>query len=397
LPDKPSIAVLAFTNMGGDPEQEYFSDGISDEIITELSRSRELFVIARNSSFTYKGRPVDLRQVGRELGVHYVLEGSVRRSGGRVRLLAQLVDAITGNQIWADRYDRDLMDVFAVQDEITIAVVTAIQPAISDAELRRILRKPPENLGAWEAYQRGLWHIGKANPSDNEQAKQFFQRAITLDPTSPAHAAMAVAYVYEGAAYATLPLEEAIKFATGWARRAVEIDAGDADAQATLAFAALGMGNVEESWDRASLSVAIKPNSHWANCIMGIVLNLNGRPSQGRDAVVTALRLSPRDPNNALPLYHIAMSYYFEGDYANALEAARRVVSLYPLYPLSYRWLLASLGQLGRADEARGALRTAIQVSFESFDLYVRKRPPWMRPKDHEHMLDGLRKAGWPG
>ena len=161
LPGKPSIAVLAFANMSGDLEQEYFSDGIADDIITELSRSRSLFVIARNSSFSYKGRAVDVRQVARELGVRYVLEGSVRRGGERVRVSAQLIDADAGIHVWAERYDRKLTDVFAVQDEITNAVTIAIEPAIADAEQRRALRKPPETLGAWEAYQHGLWHIVK--------------------------------------------------------------------------------------------------------------------------------------------------------------------------------------------------------------------------------------------
>ena len=163
LPDKPSIAVLAFTNMSGDSEQEYFADGIAEDIIAELSRSRALFVIARNSSFTYKGRAVDIKQMARELGVRYVLEGSVRRSGGRVRVVAQLIDAETGNHMWAERYNRALEDVFAVQDEITDAIVTAIRPAVADAEFRRALRKPPESLGPWETYLRGQWHYGTKN------------------------------------------------------------------------------------------------------------------------------------------------------------------------------------------------------------------------------------------
>jgi TolB-like protein len=169
LPDKPSIAVLPFENLSADPEQEYFSNGVAEDIITELSRSRSLFVIARNSSFTYRGRSVDVRQMARELGVRYVLEGSVRRSGSRVRVAAQLIDAETGNHIWAERYDRGLEDVFAVQDEITAAVVIAILPAVADVELRRALRKPPESLGAWEAYQRGLWHTAKHTLADTKQ------------------------------------------------------------------------------------------------------------------------------------------------------------------------------------------------------------------------------------
>jgi adenylate cyclase len=182
LARRPSIAILPFANLSSDPEQEYFSDGLADDLITLLSRSRSLFVIARNSSFTYKGRTIDVKQVARELGVRYVVGGSVRRAGGRIRVNAQLIDAETGNHIWAERYDRALQDVFAVQDEIAEALTTAINPAVAEAELWRALRKPPENLGAWEAYQRGLWHVGKATATDNEHAREFFHRAVELDP-----------------------------------------------------------------------------------------------------------------------------------------------------------------------------------------------------------------------
>jgi adenylate cyclase len=167
LPDKPSIAVLPFTNMSGDPEQEYFADGIAEDVITALARYRSLFVIARNSSFTYKGRAVDVKQVGRELGVRYVLEGSLRKSGNRIRVTTQLVEAETGKHVWAERYDRDLADIFALQDEITEAVTIAIAPAIADAEQQRAMRKPPASLDAWALYQRGLWHASKATVEDN--------------------------------------------------------------------------------------------------------------------------------------------------------------------------------------------------------------------------------------
>ncbi len=212
--DKPSIAVLAFTNMSGDLEQEYFSDGVAEDIITELSRSRSLFVIARNSSFTYKGRAIAIKQVAAELGVRYVVEGSVRRSGDRVRVTAQLVDAETANHIWAERYDRDVNEVFAVQDEITTAVVTAILPAVADAEMQRVLRKPPENLGAWEAYQRGLWHASKERVIDNALARGFFEQAIGLDPTfAPAQAELAWTYHADGSTYASRPYRAAMQLA----------------------------------------------------------------------------------------------------------------------------------------------------------------------------------------
>jgi adenylate cyclase len=398
LPDKPSIAVLAFTNMSGDPDQEYFSDGIADDIITELSRSRSLFVIARNSSFTYKGRAVDIRLVARELGVRYVLEGSVRRSGGRVRVVAQLIDAETGNHIWAERFDRALEDVFAVQDEITTAVVTAIVPAVADAELQRLLRKPPESLGAWEAYQRGLWHVSKASVGDHEMARHFFQRAIDLDPMlACGHAALAQSIMMQNVSYGTLPLSEVAKHAIERARVAVEIDPNDADAQAIMAFALWTSGDFREAWQRAEIALANNPNSPQANGIRGALLIFGGRPREGRDAVLATLRLNPHDRRAVHLRSQIAISHYFERDYNSACEAARHAIARHPEHPLAYRWLAASLGQLGRAEGASDALRTALAMSSQTFELQVRSCPPWFRPEDHEHMLDGLRKAGWQG
>src|SRR5271165_4084812 len=194
LPEKPSIAVLPFANMSGDPEQEYFADGIAEDVITLLSKSRALFVIARNSSFTYKGRAVDVKQVGRELGVRYVLEGSVRKAGNRVRVTTQLIEAATGGHLWAERYDRDLTDIFAVQDEITASVSAAILPTMERSERERAARKPPDSLDAWECYHRGMWHFAKIEAGETALAQDFFERAIALDPGfAAAQAAMTVA------------------------------------------------------------------------------------------------------------------------------------------------------------------------------------------------------------
>jgi adenylate cyclase len=404
LPGKPSIAVLAFTNLSDDLDQEYFSDGIADDIITELSRSRSLFVIARNSSFTYKGRAAGIRQVGQELGVRYVLKGSVRRGGDRVRVSAQLIDAEAGNHVWADRYDRHLADVFAVQDEITDAVANAIGPAISQAERQRAMRKPPDNLDAWEAYQRGLWHQANFNAADNTRAVQFFRRAIEQDEMFVApYVALTVAYYESGEALAMRSFDDAMILAGIAARRAAEIDPQDAEAQFALGLVATLSGRLEEAKECASLALAISPHSTSANTLNGALLIFSGQPIEGRNSVLTAMRLDPREPRgNAARLNLIAMSYYVEGDYAGALEAARRTIVRYPLerYPgnvLSYRWLAAALGQLGRTSEAREALNTATTVAPKAFDLYVRKCVPWHRPEDHEHMLDGLRKAGWQG
>jgi len=399
LPDKPSIAVLAFTNMSGDQEQEYFSDGIADEIITELSRSRALFVIARNSSFTYKGRAVDIKQVAGELGVRYVLEGSVRRSGGRVRVIAQLIDAGTGNHIWADRYDRAVEDVFTVQDQVATAVITAILPAVMDAEQRRALRKPPENLGAWEAYQRGLWHLGQFVPrTDNEQARSFFRNSVAIDPMfAPACSALAQTYMREATTYGIRQSDDLLRSAEGWARRAVDSDHGDAEAQATLARAVSMTGNHNEGRQRAALALQLNPNSAWAHYAMADALLFSGSPTEARAALIMAQRLNPRGPFAPNFMILTIISYYLERDYEKAAAAARRAVASYPALQQSYRWVAAALGQLGRTEEAHVALQRALEVSPEAFLGYVEKRPLWYRPEDYDHMLEGLRKAGWQG
>ncbi len=233
LPDKPSVAVLPFTNMSGDPEQE-----------TALSHYPSLFVIARNSSFTYKGRAVDVKQVGRELGVRYVLEGSVRKAGNRIRVTAQLIEAGTSNHVWAERYDRDLADIFAVQDELTEALTTALAPAIADAELRRAMRKPPESLDAWAAYQRGLWHLSKATPDDDATAESFFKQAIDLDPTfAGGYSALALYQLQAAAIYQKLDLPSAQRSAEALARRAVALDGADAESRSSLGWALQARGD----------------------------------------------------------------------------------------------------------------------------------------------------------
>ncbi len=398
LPDKPSIAVLPFENMSGDPEQEYFSDGIANDITTELSHNRWLFVIARTSSFTYKNHLGDVKRVARELGVRYVLEGSVRRVGSRVRISAQLIEAMTASHIWAERYDRDVADVFAVQDEITAAVTGAIGPAITDAEKRRVTKQPPESLDAWEAYMRGVWHEGRGSAADHELAKQFFRKAIALDAAfaSP-HSALAEAYLNDGAVYGTLSLADAMKLAGEWAQKAIAIDHEDADAQATIALAAMIAGNVGAASDHLRLAKAVNPN--WPTVLASeeFILLFSGQSAQARQAVAACLRVDPRGPRIAGLMQHVAISHYYERDYAKSVAAAQAAATRYPDYHLTYRWLAAALGQLGRTQEAGVALHRAIELSPQSFEFYVRNRPPWHTPENYEHMLDGLRKAGWQG
>jgi adenylate cyclase len=395
LPDKPSIAVLPFTNMSTDPEQEFFADGIAEDIITSLSRYPSLFVIARNSSFTYKARAVDVKQVGRELGVRYLLEGSVRKAGNRIRVTAQLVEAETGKHVWAERYDRDLPDIFALQDEITEAVTIAIAPAIADAEQQRAMRKPPGNLDSWAAYQRGLWHSSKATAEDNALAQKFFQQAIDLDPTfSGAYVGLAIAQA-QAADFQTRGRAETMSSTEVLARRAVALDGGDAEARSLLANTLWCRGDYEGALAEAERAMAMTPNLAFAHHMFGTSLIFSGRPKEGLAALERSIRLDPRHPRSEVRLNQVALGLYLSGDYLGAVEAGKRAIRSYPDFPNPYRWLAASLGQLGRVEEAKEALQQAMDIVPASFQSSVRDRVPWMRPEDHAHMLEGLRKAGW--
>jgi adenylate cyclase len=397
--DKPSVAVLPFANMSADPEQEFFADGIAEDIITALSHYPSLFVIARNSCFTYKGRAVDVKQVGRELGVRYVLEGGLRKAGNRIRVTAQLIEAETGNHIWAERYDRDLADIFAVQDEIATAVTTAIAPAVADAEQRRAMRKPPESLNAWAAYQRGVWHLGKNVAEDNALAQKFFQQATDLDPNfGGGYRGLAYAQFQAAAGgFQTRSLPEAQSSAEALARRAVAVDGTDAEARTFLGEVLLYRGDREGALAEAERALAMTPNLASAHGWRGAALIFSGRPKEGLTSLESSIRLDPRDPLLALRLNYVALGHYLLREYEPAIEAAERGIRSNPDFPSTYRWLAAALGQIGRTAEAKDALKKAIAVAPASFDAFVRRRVPWHRPEDYAHMLEGLRKAGWEG
>ena len=297
LPDKPSIAVLAFTNMSNDAEQEFFADGIAEDIITELSRSRSLFVIARNSSFTYKGKPAAIRDVGRELGVRYVLEGSVRNARNRVRVTAQLIEATTGGHVWAERYDRELADIFAVQDEITNSVSAAIQPAMERSERERVVRKSADSLDAWESYHRGMWHLSKVEATETEKARLFFQRSIELDRQfARAVAALALTYLSEITLFRPHLRAVNLPLALENSLRAVTIDATDATGHAALARALWMSGRHAESLATAEIAVSLEPNSAAAHGALGGARVWGGFPGKAIEPLQTAMRLSPFDP-----------------------------------------------------------------------------------------------------
>jgi adenylate cyclase len=398
LLDKPSIAVLAFTNMSGDSNQEYFSDGVADDIITELSRNRSLFVIARNSSFIYKGRAVDVKLVARELGVRYVVEGSVRRDGSRVRITAQLIDAESGSHMWAERFNRDLADIFAVQDEITRAVTVAIEPAISHAERQRALKRLPEHLGAWEAYQRALWHWSKQDSTNLTIARNLIQQAVELDPRfAQPHAVIAWLYLSETTLGVGLSAQESVKLAEAEARTAVTLDPDNAIGHAMLAWAFDHQGELGLAQEEADIAVSLNPNDPYAQMTKGRVLVLSGRITDAQEPLTTALRLDPQGPTAPTVLHHLGISSYFQRNYAAAEAMTRRTIRSFPDFPRPYPVLAAALGQLGRTDEARAALDAAIVVSSSHFKTATERRMTHYRPEDHEHLLDGLRKAGWKG
>jgi adenylate cyclase len=393
LPDKPSIAVLPFQNLSGDPEQEYFADGMVEEIITALSRIRWLFVIARNSSFIYKGQAVDVKRVGRELGVRYVLEGSVRRSGDRVRVTAQLIDAISSAHVWAERYDRDLRDIFAVQDEITASVAGAIEPALAEAEQQRVLRKPPDRLDAWEAYQRGLWHFYKYGAEDNETAQTFFRQAIAIDPDfAPGHYGYSLALFWDFWIYSLRPVVEVREPALEEARIAVSLDDKDAMAHAVLAIMVMAVGEWGAALAEARAAFALNPNSAFVMAIMGRMLRDNGYYNEATEQLQRALRASPHDPLTWLWKSFLAHAQFASRDFSAALESLCDVIRIRPGHAWAHEYRIASLAYLGRLEEAREALESA-KAQFPDYFQRYRQRPHWRVPKDWEMLTEGLRLA----
>jgi adenylate cyclase len=393
LPDKPSIAVLPFQNMSGDPEQEYFADGVVEDIITALSRFRSLFVIARNSSFTYKGKAVDVRQAGRELGVRYVLEGSIRKASNRMRITAQLIDATSGAHVWADRYDRDLSDIFAVQDEITASVAAIIEPALADAEQQRVLRKPPDSLDAWEAYQRGLWHFNRYSPEDNKTALNFFRQAIVLDPNfAPGHFGYALALQWEIWHFSTRPFSEVQGPARAEAQNAVSLDDKDAMAHATLAHMMMWNSEWEAAIAEARTAIALNPNSAFVISMLGCVLGYGGYREESLTRLQQAMRASPHDPLTWLWTIWKGAMQLLSRDFDAAIQTFQQVLRLRPGFNQALVSIAICHAHLGRIDEARQALKRARQ---EVQDPRY-QNAPWLRPEDYGLRLEGIRLAEMP-
>jgi adenylate cyclase len=291
---------------------------------------------------------------------------------------------MTGAHLWAERYDRDLADIFAVQDEITQSVTRAIAPAIVDAEQQRAIRKPPESLDAWEAYHRGMWHLAKSNPVDNSTAERFFQKAVNLDSNfAAAHAGLAAAIMYAGAAFHTKEINEAAKQGEELARAAAALDPRDASARAWVGFSAYLRGDLETAIGHCEAALSLDPNSEHAHGLKGSSLVFAGRREEGRRSLHVALRLNPRDPCRASRLLHVAVSHYFDGDYEKAANAAKDAIRMYPGHIQAYRFLVAALGQLERKSEAEAIMA----IAPPGYDLFARQPAPWLRPMDYAHML----------
>ena len=397
LPQKPSIAVLPFANMSGDAEQEYFSDGITEDIITNLSRNHSFFVISRSTSFTYKGPAVDVAKVARDLGVRYVLEGSVRRAGNRVRITAQLVEAASGHHLWADRYDRELADVFAVQDEIALSITGAIAPGIISAEIQQAQRKEAGQLDAWDRTMRAHWHIRRFTREDLAQARGLLDEAIALDPTnSMALSDLAFAHHFEAVfGWGDAPAESHARLGEA-ARKAVAADDGDAMAHTALAIFDLFSGRHDEARRRLHRGLDLDPNSMFARGYLGVSYGFGGDYETALPHLAEALRLSPRGP--LLVIWHLCRGWaaLTAERYEEAVAFATQAGEANPEFPDIYAVLASANGQLGRAAPARAALDQLLRRMPGLTASDERLDRPFARAADRERFLEGLRKAGMP-
>jgi adenylate cyclase len=394
LADRPAIAVLPFSNVTGDPEQGYFVDGITEDIITALSKWRWFLVIARNSTFAYQGKSVDPKQVRADLGVRYVLEGSVRKAGGRVRITCQLFDAADGTNIWAERYDRDLTDIFAVQDEITSRVAAAIEPALSRAESRRGAAKSAEHMSAWDYCQRGFWHLNKLSGSEGAAAYGLFKTAIALDPDlAEAHIGLARALIAQWDYGSVEDFAPLVREARQSGLRAAELEGENPYAQYVLAQTSHWAGDVQAAIAYASRAVDLNANFALGHFYLGVVLSLDGRHEEALQGLDMGVRLSPRDPRMSTWLANKARALYHLQRYAEAIDAvvaARRIrTHAYGLLVLA-----ASCAQLDRKDEAARVLTEIRGLPGDMSQIAGWYLDRYSDAKARAHMAEGLRKAG---
>jgi adenylate cyclase len=380
--------------MSGDPEQEYFSDGISEDIITDLSKIAGLTVIARNSSFTYKGRSVDVREIGRELGVRSVLEGSIRRAGQRVRITAQLIDATSGSHLWAERYDRDLTDIFAVQDEVTTQIVGALKVTLSPAEKARLVEKEPSNIVAYDCVLRGREiMLGKEkNRETFEEAVTFFKKALELDTNySQAYASLGFAYMFDYQNRWSDDPDGSFKLAKEYAQKAIENDPNEPMAHGVAALTAIFERDFERAQAEVDRTLALNPSSALAHNLLGTIRSYSGRPLEAIPAIEQAMRLDPAFRPQFL--HFLGIAYLLAGKYETAAAMLRQRILLVPNTDFSRAVLAATLGHLGENEEARRVWTELMKINPKfSFSAYIGRQP--MLPEDAERVVAGLAKAG---
>ena len=397
LPEKRSIVVLPFENLSGDPEQGYFSDGITEDIITELSKFRSLFVIARSSSFSFRGQSPEVKEVSRRLGVRYVVEGSVRRSGNRVRIAAQLIDAVADAHLWAERYDRVLEDIFTVQDEVTEAIVAAIAPELGKAEQQLATSKKLENLNVWEVYQRGMWHLYQRTKDDLAEARRLFEAALSLDPgLSLACSALVDAYYYEVVLGLADSVAENCDKALQVARRAVELDPDDAAAHCAMGKARIVRREHALAVPDLQLAIDLNPSSAWAHYGLGAAAVFSGHAGEAIRHLERAIRLSPRDQHMGSFMVRLAEAYLVKRDYPGAVQWARKALQQQGFQWSRYAALLAGLGFLGEREEARRVLDECLAQRPNFSVTMVRDGHLYTDAAALDHYLEGLRHARVP-
>ncbi len=391
-PDKPSIIVLPVVNMSNDPEQEYFSDGITEDITTELSRMSGLFVISRNSAFTYKGRAAKVKDIGREMGVRYVLEGSVRKAGDRVRITAQLIDATTGHHLWAERYDRPLTDIFAVQDEIVRRIVTTLKLQLSLSEQGVRVRKSTADLDAYDLYLRGTALLWRFTKDANAQARQLYEQAIALDPRyASAYASLGLSYAFDWI-FQWSRDRQTLARAAEMAQAAITLNAALPHAHTTLGYACLWQDRHEQAVAEARRAIALEPNNAHAHVALGHFLTHAGRPEETVALVKRAMRLNPRYP--VAYLLTLGNGYFFTGRYEEALAAYRAYAARNPDFAAAHVGLAMSYSMLGRDDEARAEAAELMRLEPGASLEAVKVIFPFKDPAMLELMLAALRKAG---
>ena len=392
--DGPSIAVLPFVNLSSDPAQEYFADGIAEDIITGLSRLRWLFVIARNSTYAYKGTAPDIRQVARDLGVRYVLEGSVRSAGDRLRVTSQLIDANTGAHVWAERYERATADVFAVQDEITESVVASIEPELYAAENRRFQNKPPDSLDAWGHVMRAMPHIWTWGEEDSEKALADLRRAIAIEPHyARAHSLLAWTYI-TSSHMGWVAFADVFGLALDSARLSVERDGEDPWAHLALGYVHMLSRRFKSAIEELEETVRLNPNFALGHMVLGAAHGFSGAGDGGLQHLALGMRLSPRDPHQAFYLTACAICHFVAGRYPECAALNRRAVLLRPRFTSAWRSLAASAGIVGDLDTAAAALAETRQLQPDLSVEWVEKHHPIVRSEDRAIYIKGLRAAG---